>query len=186
MQTPVHPEPVEGLHLICHPDTPTDAVSSLKACAKHISASRIEIAFILRGDMQRIKLPDLNPNQRRDGLWHHTCFEVFLKKERADNYTEYNLATSGEWAAYFFGDYRSERVEADVPKPNLIIKLNPFRLFLGAYLSIDAQPLSLAISAVIEEIDGTKSYWALAHPPGKPDFHHRDCFALQLAPPEAP
>jgi hypothetical protein len=39
---------------------------------------------------------------------------------------------------------------------------------------------SLALSAVIEEKDGTKSYWALKHPPGKPDFHHRDCFALTL------
>ena len=41
----------------------------------------------------------------------------------------------------------------------------------------------VAISAVIEEADGTKSYWALAHPPGKPDFHHADGFALQLPPP---
>lgn len=37
-----------------------------------------------------------------------------------------------------------------------------------------------AISAVIEEADGTKSYWALAHPPGKPDFHHPDGFVLAL------
>jgi len=35
---------------------------------------------------------------------------------------------------------------------------------------------------VIEEKDGAKSYWALAHPPGAPDFHHRDCFAIELAP----
>jgi hypothetical protein len=33
---------------------------------------------------------------------------------------------------------------------------------------------------VIEETNGRKSYWALAHPPGKPDFHHSDCFALGL------
>ena len=38
----------------------------------------------------------------------------------------------------------------------------------------------LALAAVIEEVDGTKSYWALRHPPGKPDFHHPDCFALTL------
>ncbi|WP_423604253.1 DOMON-like domain-containing protein [Sphingomonas sp. MS122] len=37
-----------------------------------------------------------------------------------------------------------------------------------------------AISAVIEESDGTKSYWALDHAHGKPDFHHPDCFALEL------
>jgi len=42
----------------------------------------------------------------------------------------------------------------------------------------------LALSAVIEEIDGTKSYWALAHPPGKPDFHHPDCFTLTLGAPD--
>lgn len=37
-----------------------------------------------------------------------------------------------------------------------------------------------AITAVIEEADGTKSYWALAHPAGKPDFHHPDGFVLEL------
>ena len=44
----------------------------------------------------------------------------------------------------------------------------------------------IALSAVIEEVDGTKSYWALRHPPGAPDFHHPDCFALELPAPEAP
>ena len=39
-----------------------------------------------------------------------------------------------------------------------------------------------SVSAVIEEADGTKSYWALAHPPGEPDFHHPDCFVLELPP----
>ena len=48
-----------------------------------------------------------------------------------------------------------------------------------------ASPLRIALSAVIEEIDGTKSYWALRHPPGPPDFHHRDCFALTLGAPDA-
>jgi len=39
----------------------------------------------------------------------------------------------------------------------------------------------VALTAVIEETNGTKSYWALKHPPGKPDFHHADGFALELA-----
>jgi hypothetical protein len=41
-------------------------------------------------------------------------------------------------------------------------------------------PWRLGLSAVIEETSGRKSYWALAHPPGKPDFHHADCFAYEL------
>lgn len=43
------------------------------------------------------------------------------------------------------------------------------------------EPWQIGLSAVIEERNGDKSYWALAHPPGAPDFHHPDCFALQLA-----
>jgi hypothetical protein len=40
----------------------------------------------------------------------------------------------------------------------------------------------LGLSAVIEETSGRISYWALAHPPGKADFHHSDCFAHELPP----
>jgi len=40
--------------------------------------------------------------------------------------------------------------------------------------------LSIAVSAVVEDQDGLLSYWALRHPPGKPDFHHADAFALVL------
>jgi len=58
------------------------------------------------------------------------------------------------------------------------------RVALTAWLDVSRllpeHPEKLGLSAVIEEIDGTKSYWALAHPPGKPDFHHPDCFALTL------
>lgn len=38
----------------------------------------------------------------------------------------------------------------------------------------------IGLSAVIEEIDGTKSYWALAHPDGPPDFHDPTCFIARL------
>jgi hypothetical protein len=40
----------------------------------------------------------------------------------------------------------------------------------------------MGLSAVIEEVDGTRSYWALAHPPGDPDFHHPACFGIELPP----
>jgi hypothetical protein len=41
--------------------------------------------------------------------------------------------------------------------------------------------LALALSAVVENSDGTLSYWALKHPPGRPDFHHADAYVLELA-----
>ena len=60
----------------------------------------------------------------------------------------------------------------------------PERFALSAILDdpalSDGRTWIAGICAVIEETDGTKSYWALAHPPGAPDFHHPDCFTLEL------
>ena len=50
-----------------------------------------------------------------------------------------------------------------------------------AQLALD-EPWHLGLSAVIEERNGNMSYWALGHPSGQADFHHQDCFALELAP----
>jgi hypothetical protein len=40
--------------------------------------------------------------------------------------------------------------------------------------------LHLALAAVIEDQDQHKSYWALAHPSERPDFHHADAFTMDL------
>jgi hypothetical protein len=42
----------------------------------------------------------------------------------------------------------------------------------------------MGLAAVIEEQGGVKSYWALAHPDAKPDFHAPACFAATLPAPE--
>ena len=36
------------------------------------------------------------------------------------------------------------------------------------------------LSVVLEEANGAKSYWALAHASGRPDFHAADCFVAKL------
>jgi hypothetical protein len=46
--------------------------------------------------------------------------------------------------------------------------------------SLRTVDLVAGFSAVIADKDGRTAYWALTHPPGKADFHHRDCFDLQL------
>jgi hypothetical protein len=45
----------------------------------------------------------------------------------------------------------------------------------------DARHLRIALAAVIEDANGRLSYWGLRHPPGKPDFHHPNGFALEVA-----
>jgi hypothetical protein len=44
----------------------------------------------------------------------------------------------------------------------------------------DAGVLRVALAAVVEDYRGQLSYWALEHPPGKPDFHHPDSFSIEL------
>ena len=44
-------------------------------------------------------------------------------------------------------------------------------------------PAAANFTAVIEEKGGARSFWALAHPAAKPDFHDPACFTAELAPP---
>ena len=56
-------------------------------------------------------------------------------------------------------------------------------LELHAHLAAQLLPpgeLILGLTAVVENKDGSHRYWALRHPAGQPDFHHRDGFAFAL------
>ena len=103
-------------------------------------------------------------------------------------YLEFNFAPSREWAMYSLDGYRSGlRANTDLSDPRVgISSYHPDFEFNATIYPDLSNGARLALSAVIEERDGTKSYWALRHPPGAPDFHHPDCFALTLeAPPPA-
>jgi hypothetical protein len=41
-------------------------------------------------------------------------------------------------------------------------------------------PRRLALSAVIEDENGRRSYWALKHALAQPGFHHPEVFALEI------
>lgn len=110
-----------------------------------------------------------------------------------DRYMEVNLSPSTAWAAYTFETYRGEPglPAIDAPPIDVDRKADLLRLTTAIDLSgidlLNGGNMRMAnLTAVIEEVDGTKSYWALRHPPGKPDFHHPDCFALELPAPEQP
>ena len=94
-------------------------------------------------------------------------------------YREFNFSPSGEWAAYAFAAYRDggPLVIAD---PIITVRRAPERLELEASVPVEGASLRIGLSVVVEDAEGALSYWALRHAPGKPDFHHRDAFALEL------
>ncbi len=131
-----------------------------------------------------LALPVATASERTDGLWQHTCFEAFIASGDG-GYAEFNLSPSGQWAAYDFDAYRGGMRDRPTLPP--LIKFESDQAAVKLIATIDLTGLSgaLALSAVIEEADGTKSYWALAHAEGKPDFHHPACFAANLPAPGA-
>jgi len=147
------------------------------------SVATTNIWFGVGAPASRFVIPRDDEPGRADGLWKATCFEAFLRAGLEESYREWNFAPSGDWAAYDFSGYREGAAEADVDPPYVRMEDNMTWWALGATIAVESdREWHLGLSAVLEETDGTKSYWALAHPEGdKPDFHAPDCFAAKLA-----
>jgi hypothetical protein len=132
--------------------------------------------------MVSILLPGAGQPVRTPGLWEHTCFEAFLRHPNG-RYWEFNFAPSGAWAAYEFDGYRQGMRDLPVERPRVEVRNDGNCFQLQVQLSLPAEATSSLhanFSAVIEETSGRKSYWALAHPPGKADFHHPASFMCEL------
>lgn len=152
------------------------------------------MSFIPAGAIEQIVWPTTTSYRwdnwgKADELWRHTCFEAFGMLDGEQGYFETNFATSCQWAAYGFYDYREGMHEAcDIELIRADWRLRERQAELHASLRVPQvywdKPWRVGLSAVIEAKNGTKSYWALSHPPGKPDFHHPDSFTLELPPPE--
>lgn len=175
-----------AIPLICHPSTPCGLVRRFTVRLRKASDGLLALEYAIEGDISGLHIPCLREARRADGLWRHTCFEAFLT--RGEGYYEFNFGPSSEWAVYRFEAYRDGMsvVRAARP-PKIALALRTDRLALSTAIDLNDLPAGpgsaeprLALSAVIEEAGGGLSYWALAHPPGKPDFHHPDSFALTL------
>jgi len=175
-------------NLVPHPAAlPAGPPFKVWASVEHVSvlgsAATTNIWFGVSAPLDRFVIPRCDDPGRRDELWTTTCFEAFLGREGEAAYREWNFAPSGDWAAYDFGGYREGMSEAEVAAPYIRLEDNFTWWALGVTIAVEAgEAWRLGLSAILEEKDGTKSYWALAHPPGdKPDFHAPDCFAAKLA-----
>ena len=167
-----------------HPDTHSSAVRSLSAEASRPDADTLRLCFTLAGAIERLLIPAPAAPERTDGLWQHSCFEAFVMAGEGPAYHEINLSPSGQWAVYRFDSRRAGMAPAEIPSLHIHSTYDDNRIRMEATLTgfPPEAPWRIGLAAVIEEKDGKKSYWALAHPPGDPDFHHRDCFALRLPP----
>ena len=103
--------------------------------------------------------------------------------DEGPEYLELNFSPSMEWAAYHFDGYRDGMRTPPIRPAKIVSTPWKNRYELSAAIEIPEwanSPWRLNLSAVIEEREGHKSYWALAHPDGPPDFHDPSCFIAHL------
>jgi hypothetical protein len=173
-----------------HPDSLGFAATHVEVEVARPRAGSLVFCYILTGRISHLRIPTLVAPARSDELWQHTCFEAFVRTSSDTAYYEFNFAPSTQWAAYRFDGYRSGmRVATEIAALRIEVQSSADHYTLQAALELDRLPgLSrdatwhLGLSALIEDTSGRKSYWALAHPSGKPDFHHSDCFAHEFSP----
>jgi hypothetical protein len=173
-----------------HPHSHCLAVTRIEVQVAHSRSRGLELTYTVIGQIGDIAIPPVAASARGDNLWQHTCFEAFVRGSDAVGYYELNFAPSTLWSACRFTGYRTGMCEvAEISAIPIDVWSKPDSYVLHASVEIDrlsALPLDtswrLGLSAVIEETFGAKSYWALAHPPGNPDFHHATGFAHELSP----
>lgn len=183
---------LEPALLVPHPDHPPRSLRGVTARVIGLDDNWLSLRWRVEG-ARALVVPPFAGKGRADGLWQTTCFEMFLAEDSEaaqGSYCEFNLSPSERWAAYDFDAYREGMAARPLPRqPVLTARTGQDVLIFDAVLpraGLPTLPCRMGLTAVLEEEGGTKSYWALAHGPGKADFHHAACFAARLEAPLAP
>ena len=176
------------LPLQLHPDSIGTAVTAVAVDVTHPQPGQVLLAYSVSAAVRDLRIPPRVEAGRAAELWLHTCFEAFIRSPTDAGYYEFNFSPSTQWAAYEFAGYRSGmQIATGIQTLPIAVGFQPSSFTLTTRLDLEQiKPAhtgqwQLALSAIIEEQNGRKSYWALAHPPGKPDFHHADCFIYEFS-----
>jgi len=173
-----------------HPDSLGTAAAHVEVEIARPRAGLLSVSYVVTGRIADILLPKALPPARADELWQHTCFEAFVRAPSGDAYYEFNVSPSTRWAAYRFDGYRrGMRAAAEIDAVPVEVEAGRDRYRLKASFELFRLPdlggetaWRLGLSVLIDDANGRRSYFALAHPPGQPDFHHADGFTLEFSP----
>jgi len=147
----------------------------------------LDLRYAIHGLNLDLRIPTPHAPAPAEALWRTTCCELFLEVFGQPGYREFNFSPSGQWASLDFVDTRQPAPRQVIPHaPSIACRRSEDLLQLDIALPKTSLPagdtLRLAVSTLLEAEGGHLGYWALAHPPGKPDFHHHAGFVLSLSP----
>lgn len=174
---------------MCHRASPMPEVAAVDVELSLIGDGAARLTFSVETDLSQLRIPQscaADAEVATDGLWRHTCGELFVATANQTAYREFNFSPSGAWAWYAFSDYRVLQDGASSRLvPQIASKQSADGLVLQIMLPRGSLPdanvpatngLDLSPTMVIEAADGRLSYWAVTHPFAHPDFHHRSGF----------
>lgn len=170
-----------------HPASPGAGVRSVATEIALDAAGGLRLSYRVDGTTDRVRWPVATNPGRADGLWQHSCFEVFLRGDERPSYLEFNFSPSGAWAAYRFAGRRSGVEAPDMPPPRIGFRLAPGLAEMTVELApaalagiLDAATIHAGLAVVLEDELGRLSHWALAHGGEAPDFHDPAAFGIAL------
>ena len=164
--------------------TPCAAITAISVEVSQPAADQLHLRYTVSGDISALFIPPRMAPARTDDLWKTTCFEVFIRPVSGDYYDEFNLSPDTRWAAYAFDGYRLNARDLAVACGPEIVMTQTADVLVGDCLirlpRAYGEDCMLGLTTVIVEADGSKSFWALAHPDGPPEFHDANCFTARL------
>ena len=172
------------MKLVPHPQTPPAVALTVEAEARR-AGGRLAFEFVVCGPCDTLRRAPAGPPLRTDGLWTTTCFEAFLRVPGEAAYVELNFAPSTRWAAYRFSAMREGMAPFAIETPRIVARCSAGRFSLSAEVDASAfagGTLQAAMTAVLEDKSGLKSYWSLRHGAGRPDFHAAEGYVCDIAP----
>ena len=149
--------------------------------------AKLRVEYDIYGALDLLVIPPYkaaSDKSRCDGLWRHTCFELFVKDgdRQVEDYLECNFSPSGDWNIYSFESYRTGMRPAAVKSEPVIVVQKTSKIFsITVEADLDGLipvigGIDVGVSCVVEGEGEMLGYWALSHPRNEPDFHDPRCF----------
>lgn len=143
-------------------------------------------SYSVKGDIASILVPKATElPMRKHDLWKMTCFEIFIAPKGQAQYWEFNLSPSGNWNVYHMDAYRQVNMREEPSFTALPFMFHKTDDEANLEISVDlssifsaSQKINIGLTAIIQTLYGSESYWGLTHPGAQADFHIRDGFTI--------
>lgn len=176
------------LHLKAFAETEFTKLFKVESQVYVSADDEVILEYFLIGPTRHLHFPPLHDGEdttRRDELWKTTCLEAFFSFDQDSDspYLEVNCSPNGDWNAYHFTGYRQGMKPDGTASVKLIHRSSEsdqaiFRVKIQSPAMKHFK--QLGVTAVIEFSDGSKGYFALAHPGPQADFHNKTGFTHSL------